>query len=227
MSIVEHLEALRRALIISVLAWGILTLAAFFVSGQAYDLLLHRAHLPHAYVFNPTGGFTIRLKIALYIGIVVSAPVIFWQMWWFISPGLHAHERRLILPLIAATTVFFLIGVGFALFSLPLILRVLTGFLPSDITYFPNADDLLGFVLALVLAFGLVFELPVVLWTLGMLKIISSRWLYQHRIYWVIGMGVLANFMTPGADPFTPMLVFFPLWFFWEGTALLLKLTGR
>ena len=71
------------------------------------------------------------------------------------------------------------------------------------------------------------FELPVVLYTLGLLKIISSRWLYKHRLYWVIALGLIANVMTPGVDPFTPLLVFIPLWIFWEGTALLLKLSGR
>ena len=71
------------------------------------------------------------------------------------------------------------------------------------------------------------FELPVVLYTLGMLRIISSRWLYRHRFYWMVGLGLLANFMTPGADPLTPLLVLVPLLIFWEATALLLKLTGR
>jgi len=67
----------------------------------------------------------------------------------------------------------------------------------------------------------------VVLYTLGMMRIISSRWLYRHRAYWLIGMGLAANFMTPGADPLTPLLVFVPLYIFWESTTLLLKITGR
>jgi len=110
----------------------------------------------------------------------------------------------------------------------PLIMRVLTGFASGgDLVYFPGGDELLGFIFLITIAFGLVFELPVVLWTLGMLRIISSRWLYRHRAYWLIGLGLLANFMTPGADPLTPLLVFVPLYVFWEATALLLKLTGR
>ncbi len=84
-----------------------------------------------------------------------------------------------------------------------------------------------GFILLITIAFGLVFELPVVLYTLGRLGIISSGWLYKNRAYWLIGLGLLANFMTPGADPLTPLLVFVPLYVFWEATTLLLKLTGR
>lgn len=227
MSVIEHLEALRRALIIALVAWALATVLAWFFSSQAFDWLVHRANIGQAVCLTPTCGFMLRLKVALYLGIVISAPVIFWQLWWFVSPGLHPHERRLVLPLVVATSAFFLMGVGFALFALPLMMRVLLGFLPSAVGYLPNADDLLGFVLAIVLAFGIVFELPVVLWTLGMLRIISSRWLYRHRAYWVIALGLLANVMTPGADPFTPLIVFIPLYIFWEGTALLLKLSGR
>ena len=113
------------------------------------------------------------------------------------------------------------------MFSLPLFIRVLTGFAPPDVHYLPAGDELLGFILLITIAFGLVFELPVVLYTLGLLRIITSRWLYRHRIYWVVALGLAANFMTPGADPLTPLLVFIPLYIFWEGTTLLLKLTGH
>jgi sec-independent protein translocase protein TatC len=227
MSVIEHLEALRRALIVSVVALVVTTTGCWFFSSQALDWLLTHAHITSAVVLNPTGGFMIRLKVAAYMGVVVASPIVVWQVWWFVSPGLHSHEKRLILPLIAATSFFFLTGVGFALFALPLIMKVLTGFLPTDISYLADADNFLGFVLGIVLAFGIVFELPVVLYTLGMLRIISTKWLYQHRAYWVIGLGLVANLMTPGGDPVTPLIVFVPLYLFWEGTALILKLSGR
>ena len=227
MSVIEHLEALRRALIISVVALVITTVACWFVSNIALDWLLTHARITHAVVLTPTGGFMIRLKVAIYMGLVVASPIVFWQVWWFVSPGLHAHEKRLILPLIAATSFFFLVGVGFALFALPLIMRVLQGFLPTDISYLADADNFLGFVLGIVIAFGIVFELPVVLYTLGMLRIISTAWLYRHRAYWIVGLGLIANLMTPGADPITPLIVFIPLYIFWEATALILKLSGR
>ena len=227
MSVIEHLEALRRALIISVAAWAVCTIAAWFVSNEVLGFIVHRANLKEVVFLSPTGGFMIRLKVALYVGVVVAAPIIFWQLWWFVSPGLYKHEKRVVLPLILATTFFFLLGVGFALFSLPLIMHVLTGFAPPDFHFLPNGDDLLSFVLGLVLAFGIIFELPIILWTLGMLRIISSRWLYKNHAYWIVGLGLLANLMTPGADPLTPLLAWVPLVVFWEGTALLLKLTGR
>jgi sec-independent protein translocase protein TatC len=229
MSIVEHLEDLRRCLIISAIGWLVATIVAFAFWQRILSALIVRAGLEKSglYFTHPAGAFTVGLTIALVVGLVASAPIIFWQTWTFVSPGLHEHERRLALPLIFATSFFFLLGIGFALFSLPLFIKILTGFAPPDFHYLPLGDELLGFILLITIAFGLVFELPVVLYTLGMLRIISSRWLYRRRLYWVIALGLAANFMTPGADPLTPLLVFVPLYVFWEGTALLLKLTGH
>jgi sec-independent protein translocase protein TatC len=227
MSVIEHLEALRRALIISIAAWTVATVVAWFFSATVLTLLIHRAGLDNAFFLGPTGAFFLRFKVAMYLGVVVSAPVIFWQAWWFVSPGLYRHEKRVVLPLIAATSIFFLLGVGFALFALPLFMRVLLSFAPSDLHFLPVGDDLLSFILALAIAFGIVFEMPVILWTLGMLRIISTRWLYKNHAYWIVGLGLLANVMTPGLDPLTPLIVFVPLVVFWEATALLLKLSGR
>jgi sec-independent protein translocase protein TatC len=229
MSIVEHLEDMRRALIISVAGWLLATVVAFFFWQRILEWLIFRAGLQKTglFFFAPTGAFMLGLKIAFVVGLVGAAPIIFWQIWWFISPGLHEHEKKLVLPLVGATTFFFLVGVGFAMFALPLIMKVLTGFAPPDVHFLPDGEKLLGFIFLITIAFGIVFELPVVLYTLGMLRIISSRWLYRHRFYWMVGLGLLANFMTPGADPLTPLLVLVPLLIFWEATALLLKLTGR
>ena len=79
----------------------------------------------------------------------------------------------------------------------------------------------------MVIGFGIVFELPVVLFVLGMLRITSSRWLHRRRPYFFLSLGLIANFLTPGADPVTPLIMFVPLYLFYEGTALLLKLLGR
>ncbi|HKF75222.1 MAG TPA: twin-arginine translocase subunit TatC [Candidatus Dormibacteraeota bacterium] len=229
MTVVEHLEDLRRALIISVIGWVVATIVAFVFYGRIVDFLVTRAGLTKTGLIftSPTGGVLFGLKIALVVGLVLAAPIIIWQAWWFVSPGLHEHEKRLVLPLILATSFFFLLGVGLALFALPLFMRVLLALTASDLHYLPFADDLFGFVLLITLAFGLVFELPIALWVLGMLRIINSRWLYRNRVYWIVALGLMANLMTPGVDPVTPLIVFVPLYGFWEATTLLLKLTGH
>ena len=99
--------------------------------------------------------------------------------------------------------------------------------LNNRVTYLADISQLIGFVLVMVIGFGLVFELPVVLFVLGMMRIITSKWLHKNRPFWFLGLGILANFLTPGVDPLTPLIMFVPLYVFYEGTALLLKIIGR
>ena len=227
MSVMEHLEALRRMLIVSLAAWGIATFASFFIAGHVITLLVTQAGLTHVVYLQPAGGVLNQLKVAMYIGVIISAPVVIQQVWWFVSPGLHPHERRFILPLVVATVFFFALGVGVAVFALPIYLRILNSFSPSGVTYLPDLSAFISFVLLMVIGFGFIFELPVVLFVLGMLRIISSRWLYKNRAWWFLGLGLLANFLTPGVDPITPLIMFVPLYVFFEGSALLLKILGR
>jgi len=227
MSLIEHLEALRRMLIISLIAWGLATVVSFFLSGHVITFLVSQAGLKVGYYLQPAGGVLLQLKVAMYIGIVLSAPVVIQQVWWFVSPGLHPHERRFVLPLVVATVFFFAMGVGVAIFALPLYIKVLNSLSPADVTYLPDVTGLVSFVLLMVIGFGFVFELPVVIFVLGMLRIVSSRWLYKNRAWWFLGLGLLANFLTPGVDPITPLIMFIPLYVFFEGTSLLLKLLGR
>ena len=227
MSVIEHLEALRRALWVSIIAWGIGTVAAIFISGHIITYLVNRAGITQAVYLQPGGGVLLQLKVAMYIGIVLASPVIIQQLWWFVSPGLHPHERRFVLPLVLATTIFFAIGVAVAMFALPIYIHVLGSLAPTDVKYLPDVTELVSFVVIMVIGFGLVFELPVILFVLGMLRIVSSKWLHKRRPYWFLGLGILANFLTPGIDPVTPMIMFVPLYLFYEGTALLLKLLGR
>jgi sec-independent protein translocase protein TatC len=227
MSVIEHLEALRRMLIISLIAWGIATLAAVFIAHYVITFVITRAGIGHAIYLQPGGGVLLQLKVALYIGLVLAAPVLIQQIWWFVSPGLHAHERRFVMPLVIATIIFFAFGVGVAMFALPIYIKILGSLAPADVSYLPDVSELVSFVLIMTIGFGLVFELPVVLFVLGMVRVISSRWLYKRRPYWFLALAIIANFLTPGVDPLTPMIMFVPLYIFFEATALLLKLLGR
>ncbi len=227
MTILGHLVALRRMLIISIAAWGLTTAIAFLVWGRVLQFLIHQGGVGAVYYTTPAGAFALALKISLYLGFVLASPVIIQQVWWFVSPGLHRHERRLVVPLMGATFFFFAVGIAFAMLMLPLFLRILSGFAPANLHFLPFVDDYINFVLVLVIGFGIVFELPVVLYTLGRLGIISSGWLYRNRLYWIVGLGILSALGTPGADPITPFFMFIPLYVFFEGTALLLKVTGR
>jgi sec-independent protein translocase protein TatC len=203
------------------------TIAAFFVSRQVVGWLIDRAGVGHGVYLHPAGGVLTEFQIALYLGFVIAAPIVIQQAWWFVSPGLHRQERRLMLPLIVATVFFFLLGVAAAVYALPLYIHVLNAFAPPNVSYLADITELTGFILAMVVGFGLVFELPVVLFVLGMLRITSSKWMYRNRPWWFLGLGIAANFLTPGVDPLTPMIMFVPLYIFFEGSALVLKLMGR
>ena len=227
MSVIEHLEALRRMLIVILVAWTITTIAGFVISGQVVEWLVSRAGLGHAVYLGPGSFVLTRLQVAIYIGFIIAAPVVIQQIWWFVSPGLHRNERRLTLPLVIATIFFFGLGVAAALYALPLYIRVLNSFAPTNVTYLADVAQLVGFILLMVIGFGIVFELPVVLVVLGLLGIISSRWLYKNRIWWFVGLALVANFLTPGVDPLTPLLMFLPLYIFFELSAVILKLSGR
>jgi sec-independent protein translocase protein TatC len=214
-------------LIVILVAWGITTIAGFVVSGQVVEWLVSRAGLAHAVYLGPGSFVLTRLQVAIYIGFIIAAPVVIQQIWWFVSPGLHRNERRLTLPLIVATIFFFALGVAAALYALPLYIRVLNSFAPTNVAYLADVAQLVGFILLMVIGFGVVFELPVVLVVLGLLGIVSSRWLYKNRIWWFVGLALVANFLTPGVDPLTPLLMFVPLYIFFEMSALILKLSGR
>src|SRR5437764_8442840 len=125
MSVLEPLEALRRMLIISLIAWGVATIAAVFVARDVITFLIVRAGIGHAIYLQPGGGVLLQLKVAMYIGVVLASPVIIQQAWWFVSPGLHAHERRYVLPLVICTVLFFGLGVATAMFALPLYIHIL------------------------------------------------------------------------------------------------------
>jgi sec-independent protein translocase protein TatC len=227
MSVIEHLEALRRVLIVIVITWALTTIASFFFSGRVIGWLISRAGIGHGVYFNPAGGVLTTLKVAIYIGLILAAPVVIQQIWWFVSPGLHRSERRLTLPLIIATIIFFALGVAAAVFALPLYIHVLNSLAPPNTSYLADINELIGFILVMVIGFGIVFELPVVIVVLGLLRIISSRWLYKNRVWWFLGLGIGANFLTPGVDPLTPLIMFVPLYIFYEASALVLKLSGR
>src|SRR5260370_22159829 len=162
MSVIEHLEALRRMLIISLIAWGVATIAAVLVARDVISFLITRAGIGHAIYLQPGGGVLLQLKVALYIGVVLAAPVIIQQVWWFVSPGLHAHERRFVLPLVLATIFFFAVRGSVSSFAPPLYLKILGSLAPAHLHCLPAITELVSFVLIMVIGFGLVFELPVV-----------------------------------------------------------------
>jgi sec-independent protein translocase protein TatC len=232
MTVVEHLAELRRVLIVSLAAWLVGSIVAFIFNGFALGLLLRPlklvlSHLhtivPGAIFTSPTEGLSVPIKIATIIGFILALPVIVWQVWSFVSPGLRPVERRFAGPFIGSAIVLFGVGGAFAYFVMPLGLGFLAGFLGNNAIYFPDINQYLSFFLLLVVIFGVTFELPVVLVLLGAMRIISSKWLRQKRKVAIVLIIAAAAIVTPGADPFTPTALAIPLLLLYEASILVLS----
>jgi sec-independent protein translocase protein TatC len=161
---------------------------------------------------GPAEAFIVKLKVALVSGIVLASPVIFFQVWTFISPGLHENEQKLALPFVAISTFSFLTGILFCFFViLPFAFSFFLGeFQSINVEPTIRIGEYLGFVLKLLLVFGSVFNLPVVSWFLAKLGILTPEWLVKNGRYAILGIFIVAAILTP-PDIATQLLLAGPL----------------
>jgi sec-independent protein translocase protein TatC len=231
MTVVEHLQELRRVLLISAVAWMVATVVAFVFHGAIFEFLLRPLttvlattnHITSTAIFtSPTEGLTIPIKISAIVGLIGALPVILWQVWGFVAPGLRPVERKFVGPFVGSAFLLFVAGAAFAYFVMPIGLNFLATFLGNSAIYLPDINSYLSFLLLLIVAFGVTFELPVVIILLGMVGIVSSRLLRRKRKGIWVGIIVAALVVTPGADPYTPTALFIPLILFFEASVLIL-----
>lgn len=232
MTIIEHLEELRRVLIVSLIAWGVATIIGFIISGFVLEIVL--GPVKHVlgpgkplYFLAPIDKFFLYFKIGIFTGFILASPVILWQVWTFIAPGLHRNERRFAAGFVGSAVGLFALGIGFAFFAMPIALRFLTSFGTSDIQYLPVASSYINFVLILIAVFGVTFELPLAMTMLGLAGIVSARFLSRNRFKFWLGIFTGANMVTPGIDPFTPTLLTLPLVILFEAGILVIRVLRR
>jgi sec-independent protein translocase protein TatC len=176
------------------------------------------------YINGVLGPINLQIKVSLIAGLIVTAPLWIYQLWAFVSPGLHKHEKRRAFFFLLAATPFFAMGITLGYLVLPVAIRVLFGFTPSQLQNLINFADYLDFVLRVILLFGLAFELPVFLVTLNLLGAVSGRTILKHWRLWVFGITLFIAAFTPSADPLTMFLLAVPLIIFYfaaGGIALL------
>jgi len=199
----SHLIELRERLVKSLIAVGIVFLPALYFSSELYDLLA--APLMHAL---PSGAkmiatgvvtpFLIPVKIAGVAALVVALPYVLYQAWAFVAPGLYAHEKRLVLPLIVSSTILFVIGMAFCYFIVfGRVFEFIAAFAPKSISVAPDIEAYFNFVLGMFLAFGLAFEVPVVVVVLVLTGVITVEQLREFRGYMIVGIFAIAAFITP------------------------------
>ncbi len=222
MPFLEHLEELRWRLIKAFVAVLALTIISFYFSGFILDMLLYSVknlrYDIHLQVLKVQSVFIIKLEIALIFGVVLSLPVIFYQIYAFVAPGLLQSERKYVWPVILFATLSFIAGAAFAYFLIvPLALDFFLSLAPPSVTNNIALDFFFGFVARLVLVFGVVFELPVISLFLTKIGLLSPGMLKKYRRHAIVIMFIVAAVLTP-PDPTTQIMLAIPLLALYEVT---------
>jgi sec-independent protein translocase protein TatC len=233
MTLMEHLTELRRRLVISVIAVAVCTVVAFFLYNHVLHFITHpyRAALRKHHivgpgagrlvVLGPLEGFTTRLRVSGYLGLAMALPVVLWEIWRFVTPGLHKNEKRYALPFIFASILLFAGGCAVSIAVWPKALDFLISVSGTDVAPFFSPSRYVGLYVLACLAFGLTFEFPVLLVALELTGVLPTRKLRDWRRPAIVVIAVVAAVVTPSNDPFSFLAMAVPLYFFYEISILI------
>jgi sec-independent protein translocase protein TatC len=240
MTLLQHLTELRQRFVRALIALVLGTIVGYIVFPYVLTILVDPFCQAQAVLaperdcnlvaLRPLEPFSVRMKTSVVIGLFVGGPVIFYQLWRFITPGLTRKERRLALPFVVLSQVMFAVGLAFAYLVIPQGLRILLGLAGPQVETFLSVDEYLSFFLTTSVAFGLVFELPLVLIFLAMVGVITSASLRRARPYAMVAIVVAAAIITPTTDAVTLLLMAGPMALFYElsiGAAWLIERRRR
>lgn len=234
MTLFEHLEELRNRLIISIVAVAAMTILTWFLYNHILDFMLHPYHQYFAHhhgkadlakgdlvITGPLQGVTTRLKISAYGGLALSSPVLLWELWRFITPGLHKNEKRYAIPFVGSALVLFAGGVTTAIFVFPKALNWLIGVSGHGVTPLFSPTSYISLYTVMCLIFGAVFMYPLIVVFLEISGVVpSARWRKWRRPAIVI-ISVIAAVITPSSDPFSFLAMAVPMLVFYEASILL------
>jgi sec-independent protein translocase protein TatC len=220
-SFISHLIELRSRLLHSIVAIVVVLVCLFPWAKDIYALLaapLLKA-LPHGSTMiatDVTGTFLVPLKVTLMAAFLIALPYVLYQMWAFVAPGLYHHEKRLALPVIFSSVVFFALGMGFAYFIVfPIAFGFFAGYTPTGVQMMTDIDKYLSFVLTMFVAFGITFEVPVVVVVLVRLGVVSLDKLRSIRGSVIVGAFIVGAIFTP-PDVLSQVMLAVPLWLLYE-----------
>lgn len=231
MTVVEHLAELRHRIIVSLVVVILGAVVCFIFFGTIIRFLLDpytEITGREALIFtDPLEAFSTRLRVAGYGGIVLASPVLLWQLWRFVTPGLYAKEKRYAVPFLLSSLALFLIGGTVAYLSLPRALDFLLTIGGEELTPLLSAGRYLSLVSLMVVAFGVAFEFPVVLTFLLLARVINTTQLRRVRRWVVIGIVTFSAIITPSGDPYSQLLMAGPMYLFYEGVIVLGRVLKR
>jgi sec-independent protein translocase protein TatC len=228
MPFLEHLEELRKRLLRSALAVVTCAILAFYFSDEIMWFIIQPLNGVPLNNMQVAGTFYAYMKVSLIVGLLASLPIVFYQMWSFIAPGLYRKEKVTILPLVIISTALFLVGAAFCYYlALPVALQFLLHFADDLIQNYITVDSYISFIGFLMLAFGLSFQLPILAYFLGRFGLISSGFLAKGRRYAVVIILAVAAVVTPTPDIFTQLILAVPMYVLYEVSILVVKISGK
>ena len=229
MTLVDHLTELRRRIVRSILAIVAGTAVGFYFVKPLRDMLIQPLPLDkrQLQVLSPGDGFAITLQISVIAGIILAMPVLLYQLWAFIAPGLTPSERRAFRPWIPLALLFFALGVAIAFVILPFAISFLLAFTDDVLVANLAAPAYFSFVTTMFLAFGLLMEFPIVLYGLARVGILSSARLSGARRMVIPGLFVFSAIATPGGDPVSPTILWATMVVLFELTIVAIRRSGR
>jgi len=240
MTVVEHLEELRHRLIVCLYAVAIGSVAGWFL----YPVFFRIVQSPfcdyvtsHPELAPPTGcelvyngvldGMLVKIKVVVFLGLLLALPVVLYQIWAFVAPGMTAKEKRYSVPFVLTSCFLFLLGAVVAYVMLPKGLAFLLGFAGEGVVPLLTFDRYVGFVILLAVAFGLSFLFPIFLVFLELVGVLSPDRLAKDRRYWLLGIAIFAAVITPSSDPYTMLAMMIPMYLFYEASIIIGRFLRR
>lgn len=242
MTLVEHLTELRRRVIICAIAVVVCATVMFFLYNHILSFLAapyervtrgqvacggNKHHGCDLIVTGPLDPFLVRLKIAGYGGLALAVPIVFWEIWRFVTPGLHKHERRYAIGFAVSAVILFALGAVVAWFTVEKALEFLLGVGGHSLQPFITADKYLTLITLMILAFGVAFEFPLLVVFLLLVRVVNTRQLRHARRWVAVGITFFAAVITPSQDPFSLFMMAIPMYVFYEMAILFGRIIKR
>ncbi len=232
MTLVEHLTELRTRVLVCAVAFVITATVAFLVYPWILSFLQHpycTVNPRHCgfYITGPLDGLALRVKIAAYGGLFLASPVLLWELWRFITPGLNRKEKRYAIPFIVASIALFALGGLVAYLTFPHALNFLDHIGGPSLTQILDPTKYLSLIVLMMTIFGLTFEFPVLLVSLELAGVVTPKQLSSWRRWAIVLIVVVAGVITPSSDPFSMMALAIPLYVFYEVSIVIGRIVNR
>jgi sec-independent protein translocase protein TatC len=228
MSLIEHLDELRSRIIVAAIAIGLAAVAGFFLAEPVLTLLLDA--LPEGsdvIQLRVLEGLGVRIRLALFIGLALAMPIVLYEIWAFVTPGLTRRERRVVWPLLIVAVLFFALGVTLGYLVIPNALEFLLDLSLPGVEPMLDVGEYIGFVTTLMIAFGLAFQFPVILVLLNRVGILSYAFLAARRRFVVLIIVLVAIVITPGGDPISSGILSLIMYGLFEGALQVMRMARR